>query len=417
MNQNTKPVFALKAAAVLCVGLAASSLSWAESPLGLALSETLTYDSNILKNDNDKRSDLVSATGVKVFLEKDYGRQHYSASALGIFQRYKDLKDYDNDGYQVHLGFSSDLASNISVALSHDVGRTLQDLSSQGLIRYRETLITRNTELNARYGLYGRWGLTGNVSNDEIRYERNRLSDQDIFGVRLGVRYNPSDLLFFDVGLKQSRINQDNLPVNVQEGLFNRVNIGENVDRTDLNLITQWVVTGYSVLDARLGFTREKNEYDTARDFNGFTGRASWNFTPRGKTAYNLAFLRDTNNGGGFTSGVDLGFPRVVANPLVQKRLTTGVSGTAVWSATSKVSASVSLTYRKLKEEQTNLFFVNQNIFTSGSYRSAAIGLQYKPTRALSFDCSISSYDRSATALAAGFSGESLACTAGFVID
>ncbi len=417
MNQNTKPVFALKAAVVLCMGLAASAPSWADSPLGLMLSETLTYDSNVLKNDGDKRSDLVSSTGLKVFLEKEYGRQRYSASALGVFQRYKDLKDFDNDGYQAHLGFSSELASNAFVSLDHDVGRTLQDLSNQGLTRYRETLITRGTDLKLRYGLYGRWGLTGNITSDQLRYDRNRLSDQDIFGARAGLRYNPSDLLFFDVGVKKSRIDQDNLPVNIQEGFFSRTVIGDQIDRSDINLITQWVVTGYSVLDGQIGFTRERYDKDTARDFNGFTGRASWKFTPRGKTSYSLSFFRDTNNSGGYTSAVPFGGASTLANPLAQKRLTTGITGSAVWAATSKISATASLTYRNLKEEQTNDFFVAQNISTSGSYRSAALGLQYKPTRALSFDCSVSTYDRSATVLAAGYSGETVACTAGFVID
>lgn len=412
MNQNTKPVFALKSAAVLCMGLAFSLPSWADNPLGLALSETLTYDTNILKDDRQKRGDTVSSTGVKVFLDKSYGRQQYTASVLGVFQRYKDIKEYDNDGYQLALGFASELAANGLVSVDHSRSRSLQDFGGLGLSRYRETVKTQSTDFNARYGLYGQWGLSGSLNQDTVEYERNIDANQKVVGARVGLRYTPSDLLYFDFGVKKSQVDYDNRLVFYEENGSPAVDFGDQVDRTDINVISRWIVTGYSSLNGQLGWTREVHDKDDARDFSGVTGRFSWSYTPRGKVSYSLAFSRDTNNAGGSTF-----FDRDSPNPLsrdVQKRLTTSLQGSANWQATSKISANAGFVWRKLDEER--VVGRNENSL-SGNYKSFSLGLTYVPKRYLSFDCGVSTYKRSDTALSLGYGGESLTCTAAFTID
>lgn len=417
MNQMNKPVFALKAL-VLCLGLAAGASSWAETPLGLVISETLTYDTNIFKDDRNKRSDVVSSTGVKVFFDKQYGRQRYNASVQGVLQRYKNADDYNNDGYQIEAGLTSQIASNGVVSIDHSRTQTLQDVAGQGLTRYKETLTQQNTAINGRYGLYGRWGLSGALTNDEIRYERNDEQDQSINGVRVGLRYSPSDLLFLDVGYRKANSKLDKYPsffVNENnEGDFRR---GDDIDRDEINLISQWVVTGYSVLDAQIGWTRERHNPDSARDFTGLTGRAAWKFTPRGKTSYYLAVNRDTNNAGGQTYITEI-IPGIAGTgQLAQKRLTTGLRGTATWQATAKIAANLSLIYNKLDEERNLVFAVNGRESLSGSYRALSLGLRYDPTQNLGFSCDLTSYKRSETALSLGYGGESIACTASFAIE
>lgn len=421
MNQNTKPVFALKAAVVLCMGLAAGLPSWAESPLGLALSETLTYDTNILKDDSRKSSDTVASTAVKVFLDKDYGRQNYRASVTGILQRYKNLEDYDNDGYNIDLGFSSQLAANGLVEVEHSRAQTLQDLSGQGLTRFKETLKSTNTAVNGRYGLYGKWGLSGTVSHDTLGYDVQATQDQVVNGARVGVRYSPTDLLFFDLGVRKSTAEYEDYLVTYinDDGLLDR-QYGEEVRRTDLSLISRWIVTGYSSLDAQLNLTRERYQKDDARDFSGWTGRANWRFTPRGKISYALAIDRDTNNSGGSTA---IQYANILgqvipigAGQTAQRRLSTGIYGSATWQATSKISANASLTYRRLEDARINVGNGEQESL-SGNYRAMAVGLTYTPKRYLSFDCKVNSYKRDGTVLAVGYSGESLACSATFLID
>ncbi|HIV71971.1 MAG TPA: hypothetical protein H9903_13640, partial [Candidatus Aquabacterium excrementipullorum] len=94
------------AAAVVCLP------AHADTPLSLTASEDLKYDSNILKDNARKYRDVVSSTGLKVGFNKEYGRQTYSASATAVANKYKNTKDYDNDGYSVQLGMTSSLMSN-----------------------------------------------------------------------------------------------------------------------------------------------------------------------------------------------------------------------------------------------------------------------------------------------------------------
>ncbi len=413
MNQNAKPGFVLNTT-LLGLGLALGAPAFADNALGLLLSETLTYDTNILKDDRQKRSDTVSSTGVKVFLDKSYGRQQYTASVLGVFQRYKNQKDYDNDGYQIDLGLSSEIGARGLVSLEHDAGKTLQDVSGQGLTRYRETLTTRSTRLNGRYGLYGKWGLSGALNSDEVKYSNRDFQDQTTSGARLGLRYSPSDLLYFDLGLRKSESQRDKYPFFYNDGGLSKLSIGEKVDRTDINLVTRWVVTGYSILNAEISATNENYNKDNARDFDGFTGRATWQFTPRGKVSYSFALTRDTNNAGGYTNTDPILGLLALENS--QKRLTTGLQGTANWAATSKISANLGFTWRKLEEEEQDRAR-DRITRTAGSYRSASVGLKYVPSRWLSFNCNVSSYKRSGTVLAVGYSGETYACTAGFVLN
>ena len=395
---------------VLLAGLV--SPAYADSPLSLAVSETLTYDNNMLRDNSRKQRDLKSNTGVLVGFDKDYGRQNYSASVLAVAERFRNLDEYDNDGYKVNLGLSSGIASNGLLSLRADKVRQLQDFQDQGLVRYLETIESTNVSLTGTYGLYGRWSVNSTANAGQARYDRNDVYDKDYQGLRVGLRYSPSDLLYFDGGLKKVKVNSDKLPLQY----LNRV--GEDVDRSDIDLRARWVITGFSSLDAQIAWSKEDHTPDETRSFKGLTGRVNWQYTPRGKVIYNLSFERDTNNEGGFTNVNITSLLTGTAFEQAQNRLTTGGTFSARWQATAKVSASSTLTYRKIEERATIITqaqIIDRN--TKGDYRSLGFGLRYMPTRALSFDCNLETYKRSATVLATSYSGEALTCSAAFSID
>lgn len=384
----------------------------AETPLSLSVSETLTYDSNMLKDDRNKRRDLKSNTGIIVGFDKDYGRQNYSASVLAVAERFKNLKEYDNDGYKVNLGFSSGIASNGQVALRADRTRQLQDFTDQGLARYVETIESSNVSLTGTYGLYGRWSVNATGNAGEARYKRNDEYDKDYQGLRLGVRYSPTDLLYFDAGVKKLKVDSDKLPLLY----LNR--IGEKIDRSDVDFGVNWTVTGFSSLYARIAWSKEDHLPDDKRSFDGLTGRLSWQYTPRGKVVYNLMLERDTNNEGGFSN---VNFGSVVTGTAfdqAQNRLTTGGTLSATWQATSKISASGSLTYRRLEEDST-ITTQTQIIDRSSkaNYRSVGVGLRYSPSRSWSFDCNLELYNRGALAFSAPYSGQAVSCSGALLID
>lgn len=396
--------------AVMLLALGGMGPTWADTPLSLVVSQTLTYDSNILRDNERKRRDLVSSTGVQIGFDKAYGRQNYSASVLAQTQRYKNSKEYDNDGYEVGLGFSTEIGRDGLLNIRHDRSQSLQDFGDQGRVRDRIVIDSNSTSVSGRYGLYGRWSLTGSVDNSETSYtEPYDYQDKRSKGVRLGVRYSPSDLLYFDGGLKRTVSDYPQYP------LFSGLTRGDRVKRLDLDLLSGWTVTGYSNLTAQMSWTQERHETldaifvdDERRNFTGLTGRLNWSFSPAGKTSYALAVDRDTNNAGG-SSGLFSSY--------AQNRLTTGLVFNATWRPTAKISVVGGLNVRWYEEEQRDLDGAMSLQSLKGHYQSLSLKLNYSPTRNWGLSCSLMSYERTETVFSSAYSGETATCSVSFAID
>ena len=416
--RNSNYFFVPSMVAFAC--LMASGISKADTPLSLVVSENLTYESNLLRNNDLKSRDVVSATGVQVGFNKAYGRQTYSAAGTVVATRYKNLKLYDNDGYNLALGFTTQIASNWYVSLDHNRVNQLQNFQDQGLNRYREPIKSQQTRAFAQYGLYGRWSLNGELNSSKVSYEVLSLNNRSADGAKVGVRYSPTDLLYFDVGLRQT---DSHLP-NYRVGLASAD--GERIKQQSLEFSTRWIVTGYSNFDGRVGWSRERYTMDEQRNFNGLTGYVSWNYTPAGKMAYSLALDRDTNNSGGSTtSSINLSQLTGTLGFNSQKRVSTGLSLRATYSATAKISLTASGSYRRIEEEsrlRTEDLFGGSTLSSTGtksagSYRTFNIGANYQLFRSTRLGCSWEKYDRSASVFSREFSGDSVNCNAVFTMD
>lgn len=194
--------------AIACI--MATGIARADTPLSLTVSENLTYDSNILKDNTRKYKDALSTTGVRVGFDKDYGRQTYKLSGTVLANRYKNTKSYDNDGYNVNLGVTSTLMSNWLTSFDLSASRQQQNPEDQGNIRYKEVVDSRNARVFAQYGMYGRWSVNGAYNFDKYKYETNKVYDRDSGKVRVGLRYSPTDLLYFDFGVGKTKVDNPN---------------------------------------------------------------------------------------------------------------------------------------------------------------------------------------------------------------
>lgn len=383
--------------------------AYAETPLSLSITQQLTYDSNILKDNLNKYRDAKSTTGVRVGFNKDYGRQNYQVSATAVTNKYKNTKEYDNDGYNMVFGVSSYLASNFYASANHTRVSQLQSPEDQSGARYRETIESESTQLSLRYGLYGRWSVDGSLDNSKANYDRVKFYNRKSDGVRFGLRYSPTDLLYFDFGAKKSKIDYPNYPL---VGI-----VGDEVKRSDVDLSSRWVVTGYSSLNARIAWTQEKHPNDKRRDFNGLTGSLSWDYTPSGKMTYSVGIDRDTNNAGGSTYG----YLGLVPSYSSQNRLTTGVRLGAAWKPTSKLSVSSNLVYKQIEEDVRDAIIRDEQVIQEGSlkgaYRSLDIGANYQFLTSTSVGCTVRQYERRNSLFSRDYSGEEVTCNLVFAID
>lgn len=384
-------------------------------PFTAGVTQTVTYDNNYLRNDNNRKSELVSSTSVSVGLDKSYGRQRYTANVTGTAQRNRNFKQFSNDGYSASTALSTTIGANSYGSLSAQINRSLQNPDEQTGIRQAQSLTTRAASAFLLHGLYSRLGFSGNLQTTKTSYSISSVQDKDQIGGRVGLRYNPSDKLSFDLGYRQSDVE-----------LVNLNSTARNIERTDIDLTSAWFVSGYTNLRASVSLSKERRPGTTGFDFDGVTGSLAWDFTPGGRASYGLSFVRDTSNAGqGAAILVQSSAQTISAftNP-TQNLLTNTLNASMRYSVSSKLNLSAGLSYSQysnvLNATGNNLVqltdisgFQKANVNTSG----LSVGFSFVPHRVLTLGCNLQGYSRSASRLAPAYQGESLGCSANIRLD
>lgn len=392
-------------AALMALAGGVSTVSAEELPLYLTLSQSLTRDSNLLRDNNNRRRDTISTTTVAAGLNKAYGRQNYQVSGSVSRNAYGDNKQFDNDSYAVSAAVASEVGSNFKVTLSGAASEFLPNFEDQTNRLVRNTERSQQASIDVRYGLYGRWSVNAGGSYSKVDFQVSDWENKTSQSVFAGVRYLPSDLTYIGLTLYRTDTEVPN------RALFGVSTVGEDIDRTSLSVDTMWQVTGFSRLSARVAATSEKHLQDRRRDFNGLTGSASWAFTPAGKVSYALNWVRDTSNEG-------LGVINASSAYATNKRLTNSFSATANYQATAKVKLNAGYTYALYEEDQD---IVGSSSITgkaqNGRYSALSLGVSYEPIRSVGLGCDMQRYDRSESALSRAYDGNTVACRASFTID
>jgi hypothetical protein len=414
MKKLDRVAFVVHLAGALAI-MAASPARAGIEPFTVGASQTVSYDNNYLRNDANRKSELVSSTSVSLGLDKSYGRQRYTINATGTAQRNRNFKQFSNDGYSASAALNSTIGANSYGALSAQIGRSLQNPDEQTGIRQAQSVTTRAASAFLLHGLYSRLGVSGNVQTSKTTYSISSVQDKEQLGGRLGLRYNPSDKLSFDLGYRQSDVE-----------LVNLNSAARNIERSDIDLTSAWFVSGYTNLRASVSLSKERRPGTEGFDFDGVTGSLSWDFTPGGRASYGLSFVRDTSNAGqGSAILVRSGAQTISAftNP-TQNLLTNTLNASMRYSVTSKLNLSAGLSYSQysnvINATGNNLVQINDisgfekaNVNTSG----VSVGFSFVPHRVLTVGCNLQGYSRSASRLAPAYQGESLGCSANLSLD
>jgi hypothetical protein len=384
-------------------------------PFTAGVSQTVSYDNNYLRNDANRKSELVSSTSVSLGLDKSYGRQRYTINATGTAQRNRNFKQFSNDGYSASAALNSSIGANSYGALSAQITRSLQNPDEQTGVRQAQSVTTRAASAFLLHGLYSRLGVSGNLQTSKTIYSISSVQDKEQIGGRLGLRYNPSDKLSFDLGYRQSDVE-----------LVNLNSAARNIERSDIDLTSAWFVSGYTNLRASVSLSKERRPGTEGFDFDGVTGSLAWDFTPGGRASYGLSFVRDTSNAGQGSAILVQSSAQTIAaftNP-TQNLLTNTLSASMRYSVSSKLNLSAGLSYSQysnvLNATGNNLVQLNDirgfekaNVNTSG----VSVGFSFVPHRVLTVGCNLQGYSRSASRLAPAYQGESLGCSANVKLD
>lgn len=404
-----KPIIVRGLSLALGVAAGLSGLGAANAaeqlPLYLTLSQSLTRDSNLLRDNNDRRRDTISTTTVAAGLNKAYGRQNYQVSASASRNAYSENSQFDNDGYAVSAEVASEVGSNFKVTLNGAASQFLPNFEDQVNRSVRNTERSRQASIDVRYGLYGRWSVNAGGSYSKVDFQVNTTENKTSQSMFAGVRYLPSDLAY--LGLTLYRTDTD-VPNRLLLGVSTP---GENIERTSLSVDTVWQVTGFSRLSGRMSATSEKHLPDRRRDFNGLTGSASWTFTPAGKVSYALNWVRDTSNEGAGLINANSAYA-------TNKRLTNNFSATANFQATAKIKFNAGYTYALYEEDRDIVgSATSTGSEQNGRYSALSLGVSYQPIRSVGLGCDMQRYDRTRSTFTRAYDGNTVACRASFTID
>lgn len=396
----------------LLMGAISVSSAWAsdeELPLFLSLSQSMTRDTNLLRDDANRKQDYISSTSLSGGINKAYGRQNYRLTAEASHHDYKHNSQYNNDGYALSGAAESELGSDFKLSLSGASSRFLPNFENQTDRSVRNIQTNKQYAADLRYGLYGRWSTNATVSRTETRYNYATWDNKTSVVRAVGLRFMPSDLVYFGTSLSRS---DTDVPNRVLVGV---AAVGEKIERTSLGFNTYWVVTGFSRLSGSLAVTNENHPADKRRNFKGVTGSAAWNYTPGGKMSYALTWVRNTSNEGGQTLGQNINADSVFST---NNRLTNTFTGSARWQATAKVGVNAAYTHALYQEDYgvgTAVALTNSSV--NGRYNGLSLGVSYQPIRSVDLGCDAQRYDRTRSTFSRAYSGNALTCRASFTID
>jgi hypothetical protein len=339
----THPAFqsCVAAATVVLCGVASAQ----SSPYYVGISQTVGIDSNVLRaadgavlNDGLSRSDTVYSTALQAGLDQPIGRQRVYGSLSLRGSRYQHNDTFNNDGYNANVGLNWETVERLSGTLSASTNRSLASFTDPFISGLRSKNLEDSTsfEASARLGVVTQYSLTANLSHREVENSLQRADVQSRNfkqdSAALGLSWQPSDLINFGLGLRQTR---GRYPTFLRADR----SIGEDrFKRDDIDLTVNWRASGVSNLQARISSGKTRYDLANQRDFSGVTGSLAWAWQATGKTRFSTSLYRETGQdsykalpSSNSSSSTDY------------SRVNTGLRLAVDYAATSKISATTSL--------------------------------------------------------------------------
>lgn len=250
-------------------------------------------DSNVFRLSDSSptpgpRSDYVYRAGAGVRAEIPSGRQRFVLEARAQVHEYNRFNLLDHTSYGVGGTWRWEIGNQWSGEAGIARRKFLGSLDN--IQAPLKDMITEDRAfVTAGYLVTPRWRVRGGLEwlkwdrDDPVRTELNAR----IFGGTVGLDYvTPAN-------------NSVGGQVKVSEGEYpNQEAVGGSLVVNDYreieaSLVTHWIITGKSTLDARAGYTRREHDQLPQRDFDGFTGRVNLDWFIAAKTLLNFAVWRE----------------------------------------------------------------------------------------------------------------------------
>lgn len=379
--------------ALLALALSAPAVLAQSSPWYVGASQSITHESNVyrLGGNEPTNSDWISGTTLLAGLDQTFGRQRAFVNSSLQHNRYRRNSLLNNTGYGLNAGLDWSTIERLSGRISFGANRSLAQFNAGGnnlQLRAKNVQTSRQASASVRYGLVSRWSIEATARHRSLSYTHPLFAFQEYRQNEgsLGVIYRPSAALSFGAALRATRGSYPKARPGTTPGSY----IADDFRRNDLDLTSDWVVSGASSLNARLSIGRLTNDAVRSRDFSGVTGSVGWNWRPTPRLAFYTSLTRDT--------GQDRSFLNQGSNSLLladNSRLTTAIQSSATYELTAKIALTAAVAW-----DHRSLTAANSGALGSDNNRSVSLGGRWSPTQSTQLGCQVTYSSRSSDSLA-----------------
>ena len=277
------------------------------SPYFIGLSQTLGYDSNLLRLARDElapegfsESDSSHTTTLLAGFDQRIGRQRVFANTSLRDTRYSSNKIFNNQGYSLRGGLDWSTIERLSGSINFSANRNLQRFNSAeiGFLREKNLETVRSLTTSASLGLVTEYSLEINAGRTEVRNSLQQRSVQarefTQENANIGLRWRPSAIssLGLSVGSTRGLYPKFRATVDAQQQPTGFE--ADRFKRDDIELNGSYRASGASSFEARISSGKTVYDLNTQRDFSGLTGNLSWTWQATGKLVFTTAVTRDT---------------------------------------------------------------------------------------------------------------------------
>lgn len=290
MNAATRHPSLRPLAAALALGAAAlPGLAQTVSPYTLSATQRFSKDSNVFRRESGREeSDRISATSLGLAVDQPLGRQQLVADLNATRYNYSKINALDNTGYnalvKLNLATAADLSGDITFQQSQ--------AQSSFILNQQEGNQERNRIVSARgqLGMNSLWAIEAGAAMRNVAESSSAFDDAELKAKsgNIGVRYRPSDLISFGLGVRRTN-------GNYLHGAVDAEGNPDEFKRDDIDFTVKWTPSDITTVNARVSKTDQTHTVRTPSEQNLVTSALGMQWRPTGVLAVELQWLRDTN--------------------------------------------------------------------------------------------------------------------------
>lgn len=368
----------------------------------------LNHVSNVFRQATAKNADTIVSTGLLAGIDQRFGRQHLTLDGSLQDNRYRNLRELNNQSYSLRGGLAWQTVGDLSGNFSATSSRSLADFNIGGGVD--PNFFKKNTERNDEYAAVVRLGMQSRYSLEAGWSHRRRnfsAAEYDRFvynqdtgslgiyampggNLRLGLvgRHTKGQYPRYPIFSKLFP-NLPNSPV-VQTGVA-----ADDFTRDDADLTANWTPGGNTTLNARLSRSRVKHTLEGINSFSGTTGAIGGTWRPTGKIQLSAQYARDTGQ-------------ETISRVNDVNRLYTAWQFSGSYALTGKLSISSSYIRNRSRRAADASLALTEAHDNDQAY---GLALRWAFSRSLSMSCQVNHSSRDSTTAIYTFSANSYGCT------